>query len=95
MSHKLHSYEIWLGALYGLLQLFVLPTLAVLVNYYLQLPLWMLNCILFFINFICIVVIFHRFLWHNLQTALGAPWQALRYAGIGLIGYYILTAAVS
>ena len=95
MTHRLRSYEIYLGALYGLLQLFVLPHLAVLLNYYVQLPLWALNLILFCLNFICITVIFHRFLLDSLKTAIEAPWLTLRYAGQGLIAYYLLGAAVS
>ena len=94
MSHKLQSCEIYLGALYGLLELFVLPSLAVLINHYIQLPLWALNCILFFLNFICLTAIFHRYLWDNLKAALAMPWQTLRCAGQALVGYYLLSAAL-
>lgn len=94
MSHKLQSHEIYLGALYGLLQLFVLPQLAVLINHYVQLPLWALNCCLFFLNFICTTAIFSRFLWDNLRESIRTPWLTLRYAGQGLIFYYLLSALV-
>lgn len=92
MSHKLQSYEIYLGALYGLLQLFVLPQLAVLINFYIGLPDWALNCFLFLLNFVCVAAIFHRFLLANAKTAVRNPWAALRYAGQGLIAYYLLSA---
>lgn len=95
MTHRLRSYEIYLGALYGLLELLVLPQLLVLLNYYIQLPVWALNMILFILNFVCLIAIFHRFLWDNLKTAIENPWKSLRYAGQGLMGYYLLGAVFS
>ena len=95
MTHRLRSYELYLGALYGLLQFLVLPQLIVLLNYYAQLPVWALNLILFALNFVCLTAIFHRFLWDNLKIAIETPWLTLRYAGQGLVGYYLLGAAVS
>ena len=94
MSHKLQSYELYLGALYGVLQFFVLPYLAVLINYYVQLPVWALNFSLFLLNFLCLCAICHRYLWENLKTAVSAPWRTLRYAGQGIVLYYSLSALV-
>lgn len=94
MSHKLQSYELYIGALYGLLQFFVLPYLVVLVNFYLKLPVWALNFGLFCLNFLCMTAIFHRYLWNNLKAAIHAPWQTLRYACQGMVAYYLLSALV-
>ena len=94
MSHKFQSYELYLGALYGVLQFFVLPYLAVLINYYVQLPVWALNFALFLLNFLCLCAICHRYLWENLKTAVSAPWRTLRYAGQGIVLYYSLSALV-
>ena len=95
MSHRFESYELYLGALYGVLEFFVLPYLAVLVNLYLRLPVWALNFALFVLNFVCLTAIFHRFLWSNLKSSIHAPWKTLRYAGQGLVFYYLLSAVVN
>ncbi len=88
MSNPLNQYEITLGALYGLVQFFVLPYLLALLNYYLQLEAWLLNVITFFVSFLCTTAIFHRFLLLELKKTFSAPWKTLRYAGQGLLLYY-------
>lgn len=94
MSHRLEKYELYLGALYGVLEFFVLPYLALLINHYLRFPLWVLNFGLFLTNFLCLCAIFHRFLWGSLKAALHMPWKTLRYAGQGLVFYYLLVMAL-
>lgn len=89
MPITLQKHELILGGLYALLQLFVLPVLLSIVNFYLQFPVWLLNVILFFLNFACSTAIYFQFLKDNLRLSLSNPWRTLRYAGQGLVLYYI------
>lgn len=95
MSVSLKNYEISLGILYGLLEMFVLPLAAVFLNFYLQLPEWMLNCALFILNFLCLCAIFHRFLFDSFKVSALNPWRTFRFAGLGLLIYYLLTSLIS
>ena len=84
----LRPYEVSLGAMYGLLQFFLLPSLAVLVNFYLRLPQWGLQFALFSLNFLCSVIIYHRFLRDSWDGALEHPIKVLVSALMGLAVYY-------
>lgn len=95
MSNSLKKYEISLGCIYALLELLVLPQLAVTVNDWLQLPVWLINCILYILNFVCLCAIFHRFLLTNLEKSAQNPWRTFRFAGLGLLIYYLLTLLIS
>ena len=95
MSTPLRKYEISLAALYALVEFLVLPQLAALVHYWLQLPVWLINCLIYILNFVCLCAIFHRFLWNSLKRSAENTWRTFRYAGLGLLLYYLLAPLVS
>ena len=80
-----------LGFSYLPVQILLLPVVLVQGNLILGSPLSaaQLNFILFALDFICITVIFRRFLLQSLRQALSVPWRLLRYAGAGLLLYWI------
>lgn len=85
-----------MGGFYGLLQLFVLPMLASIFNtYLLHWPNWGLQFAVFAANFLCSVIIFHRFLIDSWDSTLDAPGKTLSSAAWGLLVYYGGTVAVS
>ena len=93
---SMSGLEQWLGLCFLPVQLFVLPELLSIGNGLLPVPLsdvW-INFVFFFLNFICILGIFHRYLWKSLDYALQRVslclWSALR----GYIGYYALSLLV-
>lgn len=47
-----------------------------------------LNFIMFFVDFALTILIFRKYLWQSMKTALRHIWLSLRWAGIGLIVYY-------
>ena len=47
-----------------------------------------LNCLIFGINCLLTLLIFHHFLWKNAVKVLSDPWRSLRWAGIGFAIYY-------
>ena len=69
----------------------VLPTLLVLINGLLAVPLSnaVLNFLLFVLEFCLTLAVFHRFLLRSAKRAAEAPFRCLRFAGIGLIFYYL------
>lgn len=95
MSDSLNNYEISLGSIYALLELLILPQLAVMVNDWLQLPAWLINCIVYILNFVCLCAIFHRFLLSSLRKFAENPGLTLRSAGSGFVLYYALTLLIS
>ncbi len=85
------------GWIYLVLQLLILPVILVLVNLLLGNPLSdaSLNFVFFALNFICVTVIFRRFLLDSLRQALATPFRCLRSAFFGFILYYILSFLIS
>lgn len=83
--------EMLLGLIYIAVQVFVLPTVLLQGNLIFGRPLSavQLNFILFCVDFICVTVIFHRFLWQNAKHAFDRPFMCLRYAGLGLMLYWL------
>ena len=79
------------GLIYIAVQLAVLPFILAFGNMLLGNPLTeaQLNFVFFAIDFICITIIFHRFLWKNVKVALSSPWACLRYAGAGITLYWL------
>ena len=65
----MHRVESTLGLIYIVLQVFVLPVALVVINAFLPRPLTAsaLNFAVFGINFICVTVIFHRFLIESIK----------------------------
>lgn len=85
------------GLTYIAVQVFVLPVLLTQMNLILSNPLSpvTLNFILFLVDFICIVVIFHRFLWQGIKQVIRSPFSFLRAAGFGFLLYWIGSFAVN
>ena len=77
LTIKMHRSETILGLIYIFLQIFILPLVLVMVNSFLPSPLSeaALNFSCFSINFICVTVIFHRFLLDSFWTLFKNPKQ--------------------
>ena len=77
LTVKMHRFETVTGLIYIFLQIFILPVILVVVNSFLHSPLSdaALNFALFAMNFICVTVIFHRFLIDSVQVLLERPKQ--------------------
>ncbi len=89
--------EMLLGWVYLLLSMFILPSLIALGNLRLADPFseTQLNIFYFFLNFLCVTVIFHRFLGSSVKTAFRSPWRCLRFAALGFVLYYAAMMLVS
>ena len=85
------------GLIYLLLDLFILPAILVTGNSLLPTPLpeALVNCIYFALNFLCVVLILHRFLWQSVKLAYKAPLSLLKYALIGFVLYELGTYLVN
>jgi len=85
--------ETLLGLVYLPISVLVLPVLLNTVPPLLGVVLsdTMLNIVYFLINFLCVCIIFRRFLWANIKTAAAAPWRCLLFTAIGLILYQLAT----
>lgn len=94
MSNPLRKYELLLGSIYGVLQLFLLPLIVVLIGYFLSWEEWFMNCVMFCLNFICLTAIFHRFLIEAVKTAVAQPARTLKAAFFGLLLYFGLSFLV-
>lgn len=95
MTNPLKKSEIKWGIIYAIIQFFLLGDMALILNYFLQLPVWILQVGIFFLNFLVTLVIFRRFLWNGCKTALGKPFKILGYAVLGVVLYYISTLVIS
>ena len=86
LSISINRLESDLGWFYMALQLLVLPKLLQSVNGLLPEPLTntSMNFVFFSLNFICIAVIFHRFLAKSLSKALHSPARILKIAIAGV-----------
>lgn len=89
MSRKEQS----LGLTYLLFEFFALPTLLWMLNGLLAAPLTesLVNTIYFAINFLCILLIFHRFLRLSFEHAKTNLWHILKYALLGFFLYQVST----
>lgn len=89
--------ETALGWIYMALQLLFLPTVLVLLNTFLQTPLdeAELNFLFFCLNFLCITVIFRKYLLRCGKISLGAPGKCLLSAAVGYGLYWALSLGVS
>lgn len=83
--------EMLAGLIYLPVQILVLPVVLVLINMLLGSPLSdvHLNFIFFCVDFICITVIFHRFLGSSAKLSFAQPWHCLRSAFFGFILYWL------
>ena len=86
---KLTPNETVFGFIYFLLQLLIIPGILLAINILLGNPMSeaIVNVWFFAANFLVVVILFHKFLWKNLQTLRECPWHILRWAGVGLLIY--------
>ena len=97
-SPKLSPNEFVIGFIYFALQLIVIPSLLAVINLFLlPTPLSdaVLNFIFFGINFAAVLLIFRKFFKMNWRIAAAQPWRTLRFAGIGLIFYFLGTSLIT
>ena len=83
--------SLW-GFGYLLFSLLFLPSLLGSISALLAEPLSdaLLNILYFTINFLCVVLIFHRFLWASLKAAMERPWRCLLVACMGFTAYFVV-----
>ena len=84
MKISMTKQEIRLGWCFFLLYIFVIPIVIDFVGIALRLSLTGLNILYFIVNFVCIVAIFHRFLWVSTKSALAKPLKSLQFVLMGL-----------
>lgn len=89
--------EMLAGLAYIAVQILILPVLLLQGNLIFGSPFSavQLNFILFAVDFICVTVIFHRFLLANLKTTLAHPLSLLKNLGLGFVLYWIGNFIVS
>ena len=86
-----------LGFVYIAVQLLILPTALLLINRLLGSPFSAVQVqfALFCADFILVTVIFHRFLIGSAKRSFSEPFRTLRFAGIGLLLYWVGSFAVN
>ncbi len=97
LSVTMTRKETLFGWTYMALSILFLPILIGLIGSLLPIPLSesQANILYFFLNFIFVVVIFHRFLAASFRTAFRNPWRCLRFAALGLLLYWVATVLLS
>ena len=87
LTNTVTPTETAFGLGYIALQVFILPFVLVQGNLLLGNPFSaaQLNFIMFCVDFLCVTVIFHRFLLQGAKHALSAPFTCLRYAFLGFL----------
>jgi len=82
--------ETLFGWLFWALSMFLFPSLLALVNSLLPAPLSeaQLNIAYFMLEFLCVALIFHRFLLASFKALFRKPWRCLRFAVLGFAIYY-------
>ena len=97
ISHTLTRSELWLGWIWLLFELFLLPTLLVMANAWANYPLgssW-INFLYFCINFLVVLVIFRRLLGHSVIHLGNHLGSCLKAAFLGFCVYYVTTRAMN
>ena len=84
------------GFIYIIVQLLLLPTVLSLINEALASPFspGALNFIFFAVNFICVAIIFHRYLLSSIRLVISNPFAALKAALLGFLVYQVGKLAV-
>ena len=97
LSVSMTRQETLLGWIYLPVSLFVVPALIGIINtrFMPQLSETAANILYFVLNFLCVAVIFHRFLGASLQKAWQNRWKCLRFAALGFFLYYIAMMLIS
>ena len=77
------------GFIYFLLQLWIIPGIAMafIMMYPGYISITILNFLFFSMNFVVVLLIFHKFLVANFKVLFAYPWHTIRCAGIGLLIY--------
>ena len=90
LSVTMSRKEMLAGLIYIAVQVLFLPVIIVVANMIFGSPFSevQLNFIVFAIDFICVTVIFYRFLLGNLKTALANPMTVLKCIGLGFLLYW-------
>lgn len=91
LTVQMRRSEVVLGLVYLVLQIFILPLALVVINALLPRPLSdaALNFVCFAINFICVTVIFHRYLIASFQVFVQDPWSILHTCLMGFGLYWL------
>lgn len=86
-----------LGWFYWVFQLLVLPVALVLLNNHFGAPLTEteLNLLFFGLNFLLLVLIFHKFIFHSCKKGILRPFRTLRLALFGFLLYMLCSYLVS
>jgi len=97
LSVSLPKKLITFGLIYLVLQLFVLSTALSWGNWLLGSPLssTSLHFLFFALNFLVITVVYRDFLIENFKYLMRNPWKTFRFAGAGLMLYWIVSYAVN
>ncbi len=90
LSISMTRREKMLGAGYLLVSMFALPFAFGVVSALLPRPLTdtEVNILYFSLNFLCVTLIFRRFLRSSVKAVIAGPWRCLRWALLGLAIYY-------
>lgn len=85
------------GWIYLFFEVFVLPSLLVMLNGILPVPVRpaILNSIYYLLNFIAILAIFHRFLLKSLASVGKQFWSFLQAAVLGFVAYWLCNTLLS
>ena len=97
LSISMTRREKMLGAGFLPVSIFALPFAFGILSELLPRPLTdtEVNLLYFFLNFLCVTVIFRRFLQNSLKKLLTAPLRCLRWGLLGLAIYYPVTKLLS
>lgn len=96
LSVTMSRTEVILGLILLAAQLLVLPALLMIVNRLLGDPLneVQINFAFFCLEFLLTVALFHRFLLESVKHSLAEPFRTLRFAGLGLLLYWLGSTAM-
>lgn len=92
---RLDKSEKMFGSIYYVLSYFLLPYLLSFLGSLLSIPPWCCQMALFALNFLCTILIFHRFLLKNGKAAVSSMGKTLGYTALGLVFYYTANLVVS
>ena len=97
LSVNFTKTELVLGWIYMVLQLLVLPIVLQVGNELAGKPLSdaELNFCYFALNFLCVTIIFGKYLLGNLKSFLARPGRSFAAVGFAFLGYWVLNFAVS
>lgn len=96
LTISLTRSEMIAGWIYLVVQLLILPIILSVINALLGFPLDNLqaNVVLFAVNLLSILLIFHKFLWQSFKQLLKKPGTVLGTAVIGLVVYWFANFVV-